>query len=152
MSENSPKIAIAADHAGFELKQSLKEWLLGQGYTVQDLGTDSEDAVDYPDFGVKLGKVIQDARADMGVAVCGSGIGISIALNRFSSVRSALCRDADDAKMARRHNNANVLSLGARKTSADEALEILKVFLETEFEGGRHARRVEKLGGCGLHE
>ena len=149
MSDQNRKIALAADHAGFALKQALKSWLEDHGYQVSDLGTDSADSVDYPDYGDKLGRAISDGEAETGIAICGSGIGISIAANRFPAVRSALCRDADDAMMARKHNNANVLSLGARKTNAETALEIMQSFLSTEFEGGRHARRVKKLGGCG---
>ena len=141
MPENALTIALSADHAGYELKTKLLKWLEEQGYQTLDLGTNSEESVDYPDYGAKLGDAISADKAQC-------GIGISIALNRFVQVRSALCRDVEDAKLARQHNNANVVSLGARKTPFKEACRIVATFLDTDFEGGRHERRVEKLGGC----
>ncbi len=148
MSLKKYKIVIASDHAGFDLKESLGVWLTKHGHDVKDLGPHSDESVDYPDFGKKLGDAMTAGEAEFGIAICGSGIGISIAVNRFSAVRSALCRDKDDAFMARLHNDANVLALGARKTDDKTAKDIVRVFLDTEFEGGRHARRVEKLGSC----
>jgi ribose 5-phosphate isomerase B len=139
-------IALASDHAGFELKEILKEDLQAMGQNVLDLGTNSLDSVDYPDFGRALAEAIADGRAQLGIAVCGSGIGISIAANRNPAVRAALCHDALTARLSRQHNDANVLALGSRVIGVDTAKDCLRVFLETEFEGGRHAARVEKLG------
>ncbi len=140
-------IAIAADHAGFELKAILSKALEAAGHTVLDLGTYGPDSVDYPDFGVALAQVIELGKVERGVLVCGSGIGISIAANRNPSVRAALCHDETTARLAREHNDANVLALGARTTGVDVAKACLEVFLATEFAGGeRHERRVAKLG------
>jgi ribose 5-phosphate isomerase B len=139
-------IAIASDHAGYELKEILKGDLESWGYAVHDLGTHGPESVDYPDFGHALAEAIVAGQADRGVAVCGTGIGISIAANRHPGVRAALCHDSLTARMARQHNDANVLALGARVIGVETARDCLKVFLETEFEGGRHAGRVEKLG------
>lgn len=146
----SHKIAIASDHAGFQLKSAIVAHLQAQGHDVRDLGTHSEDRVDYPDFGFKLAKEITGDASLVGIGICGSGIGIDIALNRFSAVRSALCSSVEMAKLARQHNDANVLSLGARLTPVDVALACVDAFLSTEFEGGRHQGRVEKLASCGV--
>jgi ribose 5-phosphate isomerase B len=142
------KIAVAADHAGFRLKNRLADELRKQGYEVLDLGTNSEDRVDYPDYGFALAAALAEGKVSRGVAVCGSGIGVSIALNRNPKVRAALCTSEKMAQLARQHNNANVLVLGERITEEAEALRCLDAFLNTEFEGGRHAARVEKLGRC----
>ncbi len=139
-------IAVASDHAGFALKEVLKQELANGGYTVLDLGANNEESVDYPDFGAALADAVADGRASRGVAVCGSGIGISIAVNRHPGVRGALCHDNLGARMSRLHNDANVLVLGGRVIGVDVAKDCLQAFLNTEFEGGRHARRVEKLG------
>jgi ribose 5-phosphate isomerase B len=139
-------IALAADHAGFELKQFLKQELEGAGYAVLDLGTNSTDSVDYPDFGRSIAVAIRDGRAGRGVAVCGTGIGISIAANREPKVRAALCHDVTSARLAREHNDANVLALGARLIGTEVARQCLHAFLETSFGGGRHTGRVAKLG------
>jgi ribose 5-phosphate isomerase B len=139
-------VAVAADHGGFALKELLKEELVRLDCDIIDLGTDSEQSVDYPDYGHALGEAVAAGRATCGVAVCGSGIGISIAANRHGGVRAALCENVSAARLARQHNDANILALGARLIGNDVALECLRVFLATEFEGGRHARRVEKLG------
>lgn len=139
-------IAISSDHAGFELKEILKNEIATLGYDVQDLGTNSTDSVDYPDYGYKLASAVSSGAADLGVAICGSGVGISIAANRKPKVRAALCQSAEVAELSRKHNNANVLALGARIVSVELAKEILHAFLNTEFEGGRHENRVKKLG------
>lgn len=139
-------IAIAADHGGFRLKQVLAAELRALGFGVLDLGTDGEGSVDYPDFGYALGEAIAGGRAARGVVICGSGIGISIAANRNRAVRAALCHDATSARLAREHNDANVLALGARLIGEEVARDCLKAFLGAAFEGGRHARRVAKLG------
>jgi ribose 5-phosphate isomerase B len=141
-------IALAADHAGFELKSRVAAFLKSEGYEVLDLGSYSDERVDYPDYGYALGDAIAQGKAGRGIAICGSGIGISIALNRNPAVRAALCSNAEYAKLARQHNDANVLALGARLINADVALECVRTFLNTEFEGGRHVERVKKLGKC----
>ncbi len=141
-------IAIAADHAAFEMKGKIAEFLKSAGYEVLDLGTHSADRVDYPDYGYKLAEAVASGKATRGIALCGSGIGISIAVNRNPKIRGALCHDFTTAKLARQHNDANVLVLGARTTGIDVALECVQTFLNTTFEGGRHADRVKKLGKC----
>lgn len=142
----SPKIFIASDHAGFLLKSFLLEKLMKLGFTTVDLGCDSADkSVDYPDFAQKLCKKIAAKSADVGILICGSGIGISIAANRFKHIRAALCHDKISAEMSRRHNDANVICLGARVVGEKKSLDIVKVFLATKFEAGRHERRVAKL-------
>ncbi|PCJ59836.1 MAG: ribose 5-phosphate isomerase B [Rhodospirillaceae bacterium] len=138
-------IAIASDHAGFELKAVLKETLEEMGYAVLDLGTDSRESVDYPDFADALAEAFHQGLVDRGVLVCGSGLGISIAANRHRVLRATPCHDEKWAQLARQHNDANVLALGARLIDEDAAKACLKFFLETPFEGGRHERRVQKL-------
>ncbi len=139
-------IALASDHAGYDLKTVLAGVLEAAGYRVLDLGTDGPDSVDYPDYGDALAAAISEGRVERGVAVCGTGIGISIALNRHSGVRAALCHDETSARLAREHNDANVLALGARLIGSEVAEDCLKVFLDTGFAEGRHVRRVAKLG------
>lgn len=138
-------LLIASDHAGFALKQSLIAWLREQGYAPEDLGTCDETSVDYPDFGYKLAQAIAGGKAARGIVICGSGIGISIAANRHPAIRCALCHDGLCAELARRHNDANVLALGARLIGEETAKDCVMCFLNTDFEGGRHAARVEKL-------
>lgn len=138
-------IAIACDHGGVELKAVLAGDLAAAGWSVLDLGTDGPDSVDYPDFARKMAEALKDGRAALGVLLCGTGIGISIAANRFAHVRAALVHDAFGARMCRRHNDANVLVMGGRTTGPEVARDCLKIFLDTEFEGGRHARRVAKM-------
>jgi ribose 5-phosphate isomerase B len=138
-------IAIASDHAGFELKETLKRELQAAGYDIADLGTDSTASVDYPDFGSALARTIRDGKAGRGVLVCGTGIGISIAANREPAVRAAVVHDVTSARLARQHNDANVIALGARLVGSEVAKDCLRIFLETPFEGGRHAPRVAKL-------
>ena len=138
-------VAIAADHAGLPLKAALADELRERGCTVLDLGTENEDSVDYPDYADRLARAISRGDADRGVLVCGTGIGISIAANRHRQVRAALCHEEDDARLARQHNDANVIVFAGRKTTEAVARACLGVFLETEFEGGRHARRVAKM-------
>jgi ribose 5-phosphate isomerase B len=138
-------VAIACDHAGFNLKSALKQDLEDLGYTPLDLGTNGPESVDYPDFGHALAEAIADGRAEMGVLVCGSGIGISIAANRNPAVRAANVTNSLAAKLSRQHNDANVVCFGERLVGSEIARDAMKTFLETEFEGGRHAKRVEKL-------
>lgn len=139
------KIAIASDHAALDLKAELREWLIEQGHEVADLGPDSADSVDYPDFGYMLASVVAEGTVDRGVALCGSGIGISMAVNRNPAVRCALVSEPLSASLAREHNNANVIAMGARLTGSDMAKACLTAFLDTDFAGGRHQRRVDKL-------
>lgn len=141
----SKTIAIASDHAGFDLKKILKSEIEHLGYNLADLGTDSTDSVDYPDYGYKLADFVASGKAVLGVAICGSGVGISIAANRNKNIRAALCQTPQVAKLARQHNNANILALGARIIDEKTAKECLAEFLNTEFEGGRHEKRVAKL-------
>ena len=139
-------VAIASDHGGFALKEALRSDLEALGYSVDDMGPDTDDSVDYPDFGHALAEAIADGAAPRGVLVCGSGIGMSIAANRHAGVRAALCHDGLSARLSRQHNDANVLVLGGRLIGVETARDCLRIFLETPFEGGRHGRRVEKLG------
>ena len=138
-------VALAADHAGFELKAVLKSELEARGRAVLDLGTFGPESVDYPDFADALAEALADGRAQWGLAVCGTGIGISIALNRHRHVRAALCHDGTSARLAREHNDANVLALGARLIGVEVAKECVEAFLNGAFAGGRHERRVVKL-------
>ena len=140
-----PRIAIGSDHAGYELKQHLIEVLTAGDYEVIDLGTDSTDSVDYPRFCAAVGRAVRDNEADLGVVLGGSGQGEQISANKVHGVRAALCNDLFTARVARSHNDANVLSIGARVLGVGLAEEILATFLTTEFEGGRHARRVEQV-------
>ena len=146
----SMRIAIAADHAAFALKTLLADWLRGNGRDVIDLGTHSDARVDYPDFGYALARCVADGEADRGVALCGSGIGISIAVNRHPQVRCALVSEPLSAALAREHNDANVIALGARLTGEDMAKACITAFLATDFAGDRHIPRVDKLGAPAL--
>lgn len=139
------RIAIASDHAAYELKALLADWLRGEGHDVEDLGTNGPDSVDYPDFGYALAAAVADGRADKGVALCGSGIGISISVNRNPACRCALVSEPLSAKLSREHNDANVIAMGARLTGIDMAKACVTAFLTTDFAGDRHARRVDKL-------
>ena len=139
------RIAIASDHAAFDLKAVLVTWLLGQGHDIVDLGPDNADRVDYPDFGYRLANAVAAGGADRGVALCGSGIGISIAVNRNPGIRCALVGEPLSAALAREHNDANVIAMGARLTGEDMAKACITAFLTTDFAGGRHSGRVDKL-------
>lgn len=139
------RIAIGSDHAGFALKETLRMWLVEQGHEVADLGTHTEERCDYPTFGALVGEAVARGDAEFGVVVCGSGQGICMAANKIAGVRGGVIRDVQDAEMTRRHNDANVACFGERFTEPGVALASLKVFLETPFEGGRHAARVEQL-------
>jgi ribose 5-phosphate isomerase B len=139
-------VVLASDHAGVELKQQLRAVIESRGLEVLDLGADDTGSVDYPDKADALAAALADGRAGRGVLVCGTGIGISIAANRHRHVRAALCHDVTTARLARQHNDANVLALGARIVGAGVARECLEAFLDTPFEGGRHALRIRKLG------
>ena len=139
------RVALSADHAGFELKDLLAAWLAEEGHEVIDLGTNSSESVDYPDYGARLGRAVASGDADRGIAVCGSGIGIAIAANRNPGCRCAQVNEPLSATLARTHNDANAIALGARLIGADMAKACVTTFLATDFEGGRHQRRVDML-------
>jgi ribose 5-phosphate isomerase B len=134
---NKPRIAIGSDHAGFLVKETIRKYLQAAGYAVDDQGTSSEESVDYPDFGKAVGKRVASKQADLGIAVCGSGIGISIAANKVPGIRAALAHDVITARLAREHNDANVLALGGRIVTPEAALEMVQTFLTTAYLGGR---------------
>lgn len=139
------KIAIGADHAGFEYKQKIVDYLTGKGIEIQDFGTFSTDSVDFPDFAHPTASAVEKGEADFGILFCGSGQGVNITANKHQGVRSALCWNSDIAKLSRQHNNANVIALPARFIAYEYAVEMIEIFLHTEFEGGRHANRVGKI-------
>lgn len=142
------KIAIGSDHAGYDLKEELKKTLTDRGNEVEDFGTGSDESVDYPDYGHPVAESVQKGNSHLGVVICGSGNGINMTVNKHEGIRSALCWLPEIAALARQHNDANILALPARYLSVDEAREILNAFLDSEFEGGRHQRRVEKISAC----
>jgi ribose 5-phosphate isomerase B len=139
------KLVMACDHAGYELKLFLKDYLQKKGYTVEDKGTDSAESCDYADYAHPLALEVEKNPEFYGITICGSGNGISITANKHQGIRAALCWNDEIARLARAHNDANVLSLPARFISKDEAVKILDTFLSTEFDGGRHQRRIEKI-------
>jgi ribose 5-phosphate isomerase B len=147
MSESpaKPRIAIGSDHAGFSVKESIRKYLETAGYTVDDQGTGSEASVDYPDYGKAVGERVAANQDDLGIVVCGSGIGISIAANKVPGIRAALAHNVVTAQLAREHNDANVLALGARIVTPAAALEMVQTFLNTPFAGGRHQLRLDKI-------
>ena len=138
-------VGLGADHAGFPLKEDLKAWLIGHGYDVVDLGTQSTESVDYPDYAAAVGSAVVAGKATSGVLVCGTGIGMAMAANKLAGVRAAACTDAFGARMSREHNDANILALGARVTAREAAIEILETWLGAKFQEGLHARRVDKI-------
>ena len=139
------KIALGSDHAGFELKEDLRSFLGERQVEILDLGTFSEAPVDYPDVAIKVAEEVSRGEVERGLLICGTGIGMSMVANRFAGVRAALCHDVYTARMSREHNNANILALGGRVIGKGLAREILKVWLETEFQGGRHEKRLNKI-------
>jgi len=138
-------IVIASDHAGVELKTALFEIVRSRGRDIRDLGPSDTTSVDYPDFAHRVARAVADGEADAGILICGTGIGMSMSANRHRGVRAALCHDAFTAEMSRRHNDANVLCLGARVTGLGVAEQMVSIFLDTDFESGRHQRRIEKI-------
>jgi len=142
-------ISVGSDHAGFAYKEAIKKFLTEKGYTVLDAGTDSEASVDYPDYGRAAAELVANGTANAGIIVCGSGIGISIAANKVHGIRAANVTSVEMAKLARAHNNANMLAVGSRLSSLDDVLLMVAAFLDTPFEGGRHAGRVAKLDAMG---
>ena len=139
------KIGIASDHAGYEMKEFLVGYLGAQGYEVLDFGTDSPESVDYPDYAHPLAEAVESGQVPLGIALCGTGVGMSITLNKHQGIRAGLVWDKEIAHLIRQHNNANVIVLPARFISNDQAIEFIEEFFATEFEGGRHERRVEKI-------
>jgi ribose 5-phosphate isomerase B len=139
------RISLGADHKGFELKEKVKKYLTGLGHQVTDFGTDSTESVDYPDFGFKVAESVARGESDFGITVCWTGNGMNIAANKVKGIRSALCLNEEMAMLARAHNDANVLALASNFVCGDTAMKILDVWLATEFEGGRHARRLGKI-------
>lgn len=139
------KIAIGNDHAGTELKLKILRYLKENNHTVINVGTDTHESVDYPDFAHQVGQKVDQGETEKGIVICGSGNGVNITVNKYPGVRSALCWTTEIAALARQHNNANVIAIPARFVSAEMALEMVKVFFETDFEGGRHSRRVDKI-------
>ncbi len=142
-------IAVGSDHAGFPLKETIVRSLRERGHVISDYGTDHSDPVDYPDYGAPVAEAVSEARADCGILICGTGIGMSIVANRFPGIRAALCHDPATARASRRHNDANILVLGGRVLEEKTALEITAQWLGTGFEGGRHARRILKIEEIG---
>ena len=137
------KIAVGCDHAAYELKEAIKQKLISEGHEVIDVGCDSTESVDYPKYGHAVGRMVASGEAERGIAVCGSGIGISIACNKVPGIRAALCTSVEMAEMCRRHNNANVVCMGARMISQELAFDIIDKWMTTEFEGGKHKTRID---------
>ncbi|MBW2602940.1 MAG: ribose 5-phosphate isomerase B [Deltaproteobacteria bacterium] len=145
MAENRTPIVMGSDHAAYALKEKIKAFLIGRSVDVEDVGCYSEDSVDYSDIGIKVASMVSSGKYEQGILMCGTGIGMSMVANKFPHVRAALCADIFSAIMSRRHNNANILVLGGRVIGDILAMEIVKVWLETPFDGGRHQRRLEKF-------
>lgn len=139
------KIAIGSDHGGYHLKEEIKKWLTEQGYTFKDFGTETTDSVDYPDYAAPVARAVAAGEYEKGILVCGTGIGVSIAANKIPGIRAALCHDTFSARAAREHNDANILTLGERVIGPGLALEIVKVWLSSNFAAGRHQRRLDKI-------
>ena len=139
------KIVVGSDHAAYELKEAIKEKMIGEGHEIIDVGCDSTESVDYPKYGHAVGRAVASGEAERGIAVCGSGIGISIACNKVPGIRAALCTSVEMAEMCRRHNNANVVCMGARMISQELAFDIIDKWMTTDFEGGKHLRRINEI-------
>ena len=139
------KISISSDHAGFELKESIKRFLIKKKFLILDLGPRDDRSVDYPDYAKKLAKNIISKKSDTGILVCGSGIGMAMSANRFKKIRAAVCYNAKSAKLSRSHNNANIIAIGSRLINKNLAFKLVMIFLKTKFDGGRHKRRINKI-------
>ena len=139
------KICISSDHAGFKLKESIKDFLINKNISIIDLGPMDEDSVDYPDYAKRLSNRVKSKKSDIGILVCGSGIGMAMSANKIKGIRAAVCYNLKSTRLSRQHNNANIISIGSRLTKKNIALKLVSVFLETKFEGGRHLRRVRKI-------
>jgi ribose 5-phosphate isomerase B len=145
MNDNDTPIIIGCDHAAYPLKEKVKDYLTGKGIDVEDVGTNSEKSVDYPDFGKKVASMVSNSNFKRGILMCGTGIGMSMVANKFSHVRAALCTEPFSAELSRRHNNSNILVMGGRMTGETLAIEIVRVWLETPFDGGRHQERLNQF-------
>ena len=139
------KISISSDHAGFELKESIKNFLIKKKFLILDLGPRDDRSVDYPDYAKKLAKNIISKKSDIGILVCGSGTGMAMSANRFKKIRAAVCYNAKSTKLSRSHNNANIIAIGSRLINKNLALKLIVIFLKTKFDGGRHKRRTNKI-------
>ena len=149
MESSTSPVVIGSDHAAYPLKEKVKALLVENGIQVEDVGTLGEDSVDYPDFAIKAASLVSEKKFERGILLCGTGLGMSMVANRFKHVRAALCTDTFSAAMSRRHNDANMLILGGRVTGVDLALEIVRVWLSTPFDGGRHQNRLDKFSALG---
>ena len=139
------KICIASDHAGFKLKESIKDFLINKNISIIDLGPMNEDSVDYPDYAKKVSNRVKLKRSDVGILVCGSGTGMAISANKIKGIRAAVCYNLRSTRLSRQHNDANIIAIGSRLTNKNIALKLISAFLKTRFEGGRHLRRVKKI-------
>ena len=139
------KICIASDHAGFNLKSQIMDYLINKNISIIDLGPLNNDSVDYPDFAKKVSNRIKSKKSDIGILVCGSGTGMAISANKMKGIRAAVCYNLRSTRLSRQHNNANIISLGSRLISKKDALKLVSIFIETKFEGGRHLRRIKKI-------
>jgi len=139
------KICISSDHAGFKLKESIKDFLINKNISIIDLGPINEDSVDYPDYAKKVSNRVKSKKSDIGILVCGSGTGMAISANKIKGIRAAVCHNLKSTRLSRQHNDANIIAIGSRLTKKNIALQLVSVFLGTKFEGGRHLRRVKKI-------
>jgi len=139
------KICIASDHAGFNLKENIKDYLINKNVSIIDLGPNEKKSVDYPDYAKKIGNRIKTKKSDVGILVCGSGTGMAISANKIKTIRAAVCYNAKSTRLSRQHNNANIIALGSRLTKKNLSLKLVEIFLKTKFEGGRHLKRVNKI-------
>jgi len=139
------KICIASDHAGFNLKENIKDYLINKNVSIIDLGPNENKSVDYPDYAKKIGNRIKSKKSDIGILVCGSGTGMAISANKFKNIRAAVCYNIKSTRLSRQHNNANIIALGARLTKKSLSLKLVELFLKTKFEGGRHLKRIKKI-------
>ena len=139
------KICIASDHAGFNLKENIKDYLINKNVSIIDLGSNENKSVDYPDYAKKIASRIKSKKSDIGILVCGSGTGMAISANKFKNIRAAVCYNMKSTRLSRQHNNANIIALGARLTKKSLSLKLVELFLKTKFEGGRHLKRIKKI-------
>ena len=139
------KICISSDHAGFKLKESIKDFLINKNISIIDLGPTNQDSVDYPDYAKKVSNRVKSKKSDIGILVCGSGTGMAISANKIKGIRAAVCYNLKSTRLSRQHNDANIIAIGSRLTKKNTALQLVSIFLETKFEGGRHLRRVKKI-------
>ncbi len=139
------KICIASDHAGFKLKENIKDFLINRNVSLIDLGPSDENSVDYPDFAKKVSNRVKSKKSEIGILVCGSGTGMAMSANKIRGIRAAVCYNSRSTRLSREHNDANIISIGSRLTKKDNALKLISIFLKTKFEGGRHLRRVKKI-------